>query len=664
MSTVEIETGTYIKRFAFWNPATWSIPKLYWDAWSIEQRTHAICRQLEKVIAYADYLGVNTDDIAARLKAIEEGQLDEVIEAAIESWFEENEPEILQAIASLNETLPVGDFSAENTVKSNLDRIDGSIEDINGRIDSSIETINTQLSYNIITVEQYGAIGDGVTDSTQAIQDAIAENPNCIIAFKGGKYIVSDTVHCWGNNGGQLIDLGGSNIQWNGGDDKPVFSIDATYYLTEDDYLYPYLETTSPYESECRLCNGTVYAGDYGIKNNAFHTIIDNLKIIDADKCAIVLGNEDTHISMQAKITDIHIMRSRDYSTYWSEEASAKDMSLLEAPCAILLNDPDCNFNDININRYPVAVRMKSGGHTFENCHFTAEYKDQRGELALTAAVVIDLFAPTSIYTELFDTCYFDNHKYCFWANTAPRHVINVTDGFYFNSGHQVLDATAYYDAFFSKNIVYLSVRDFNVVPGTRCRFFPGKLTISGSNYQGLSLCNEEYIPNIYSLTDNAHVFYTANQKAPSGRAINVIRTSNEILAGNNQCVGCLILNGTSIPRFNTCRMTVSDRNYLWASGIIRYNGNNLVYDDVAIHGSSLGRYQLWIGSGETVDIDGNSCLMFPIYIHAVSNVTNTPIFIQFDDVDMNVTPFLNAGGIKPTPSSSESYEIQFDFTS
>ena len=105
MAHVEIETGRYVKRWAFWNPATWSIPKLYWDAWSIEQRTHAICRQLEKVIKYADYLGVNTDDIAARLTAIEEGQLDELITAEVEAWFEENEPQIIQAIEDLQESL-------------------------------------------------------------------------------------------------------------------------------------------------------------------------------------------------------------------------------------------------------------------------------------------------------------------------------------------------------------------------------------------------------------------------------------------------------------------------------------------------------------------------------------------------------------------------------
>lgn len=120
MSYVEVETGRYVKRWAFWNPATWSIPKLYWDAWSQEQRLHAICRQLEKVIKYADYLGVNVDDIAARLKAIEDGQLDPIIEAAIAQWFEDNEPAIMTALQALNDSLPIEDFQ-ETTVKEYID---------------------------------------------------------------------------------------------------------------------------------------------------------------------------------------------------------------------------------------------------------------------------------------------------------------------------------------------------------------------------------------------------------------------------------------------------------------------------------------------------------------------------------------------------------------
>lgn len=93
--------GEFIPRFQFWNPGTWAIPQLYWDSFSNEQRFHAICKQLGKVIAYSDYLGVNVDNIAARLKAIEDGQLDPYIIAEIEQWFEDNQPAIVQALSDL-----------------------------------------------------------------------------------------------------------------------------------------------------------------------------------------------------------------------------------------------------------------------------------------------------------------------------------------------------------------------------------------------------------------------------------------------------------------------------------------------------------------------------------------------------------------------------------
>lgn len=143
MSTVEIETGRYVKRFEFWNPATWSIPKLYWDAWSQEQRLHAICRQLEKVIGYADYLGVNVDDIAARLKAIEEGQLDEWIIENIEEWFAENEPEILESLRSLQSSLPSSAFDSENTVKDSIDDLDSRTTDNEEAISGNTGNIAT-----------------------------------------------------------------------------------------------------------------------------------------------------------------------------------------------------------------------------------------------------------------------------------------------------------------------------------------------------------------------------------------------------------------------------------------------------------------------------------------------------------------------------------------
>ena len=130
MATVEIDTGKYVKRYDFWNPATWAIPKLYWDAYSQEQRIHAICRQLEKVIRYADYVGVNVDDIAQRLQDIEDGKLDEFIVTAIEQWFEENEPQIIQALEDLD------------------GKIDQNYETLDGKIDQNYETLDGKIDAN------------------------------------------------------------------------------------------------------------------------------------------------------------------------------------------------------------------------------------------------------------------------------------------------------------------------------------------------------------------------------------------------------------------------------------------------------------------------------------------------------------------------------------
>ena len=144
MSYVEIETGEYIKRWAFWNPATWSIPKLYWDAWSQEQRLHAICRQLEKVIKYADYIGVNVDDIAARLKAIEEGQIDPIIVQAVEDWFAEHEEDITLKITALENALPIDEYDSENTVKDAIDTVQANVE----TVDAKFEDYSTTTEMN------------------------------------------------------------------------------------------------------------------------------------------------------------------------------------------------------------------------------------------------------------------------------------------------------------------------------------------------------------------------------------------------------------------------------------------------------------------------------------------------------------------------------------
>lgn len=90
-----------IPSFAGFTEFTTSVPKIYYDVKSMEQRTLGICKLLGKVIAYADMLGENVEEIAKTLQDIEDGKLDALIEAAIIAWFDENQPQMEQDIADL-----------------------------------------------------------------------------------------------------------------------------------------------------------------------------------------------------------------------------------------------------------------------------------------------------------------------------------------------------------------------------------------------------------------------------------------------------------------------------------------------------------------------------------------------------------------------------------
>lgn len=94
-----------IPRFSFWDPGTWTIPKLYWDAFSQEQRIHAICKQLAKIIGYADYISNQVNENSADISELQnlfeqfmESGFDDYYAEQIEQWINEN-------LAYLYETL-------------------------------------------------------------------------------------------------------------------------------------------------------------------------------------------------------------------------------------------------------------------------------------------------------------------------------------------------------------------------------------------------------------------------------------------------------------------------------------------------------------------------------------------------------------------------------
>lgn len=84
-------------RYADFSPSTWVIPKLYWDAFSQEQRYHALCKQLCKLIAYADQLSIDVsfltdiyNELVDNFEKFMESGFDDYYREQVETWIDEN----------------------------------------------------------------------------------------------------------------------------------------------------------------------------------------------------------------------------------------------------------------------------------------------------------------------------------------------------------------------------------------------------------------------------------------------------------------------------------------------------------------------------------------------------------------------------------------------
>lgn len=87
----------HIPPFAGFTEFTASIPKMYFDVKSQEQRILGICKMLDKLICYADMLGdqVNVDieqirELKALFEKFMESGFDDYYAAQVEKWISEN----------------------------------------------------------------------------------------------------------------------------------------------------------------------------------------------------------------------------------------------------------------------------------------------------------------------------------------------------------------------------------------------------------------------------------------------------------------------------------------------------------------------------------------------------------------------------------------------
>lgn len=95
--------GTYhIVPYGSYTAYTPALPQFYWDVYSAEQRVKHICYEIDKIIAYANMLGVNinaTHDDVVKLQELfqkfQDQGLAELYEKLLQQWVDDNMERII-----------------------------------------------------------------------------------------------------------------------------------------------------------------------------------------------------------------------------------------------------------------------------------------------------------------------------------------------------------------------------------------------------------------------------------------------------------------------------------------------------------------------------------------------------------------------------------------
>ena len=92
-----------IPLFAAFTNYTPTVPKMYWDVYSQEERIKCICENIDKIVAYCNALGIeintSADEIerlAAEFEEFKSSGFDDYYRAILEAWINEHMPEIIR----------------------------------------------------------------------------------------------------------------------------------------------------------------------------------------------------------------------------------------------------------------------------------------------------------------------------------------------------------------------------------------------------------------------------------------------------------------------------------------------------------------------------------------------------------------------------------------
>ena len=225
----------------------------------------------------------------------------------------------------------------------------------------NIKEINTQLeekaNLNEIYVTDFGAKGDGITDDTSSIKNAIDSANNCSIIFPKGVYIVSSTINLKSNiklTGNKAIIKSKSNLD-ESQNIATMFLINTLVNVSIENIEFDGNKSNQPIEDSAihsYRCFRIINSENINIKNNNFH---------DFKHKAIDVFSSDNKYTSKG-IIGLNI-ESNIFKDVWSActitESTSKDI--------LFSNNIVENCQEHGFTTYPGCSYVRVLGNSFKN---------------------------------------------------------------------------------------------------------------------------------------------------------------------------------------------------------------------------------------------------------------------------------------------------------
>lgn len=299
---------------------------------------------------------------------------------------------------------------------------------LNNFSDIYIETLpgSVEEEPDIIDVKKYGAIGDGTTDDTNAIQNCINNFPHRTIFFSQGNYKISAPLQIYEDNESQ-VDL----------------------YFESGSKLFSESEINALIEIGNVKSGVTTHWKRYSLGDIV---TISGSGILDAQNCnkAIYICS-NRHFN---RLMDLNIVNCNAYGIY-VDKATLSGVSNSTDSQFLNINitgsgDPNANtigfcllasdneFNNIRLQRFNIGFQLYGGGNIIDNVHMTQGFISG-GNIATNFNKSIG-FEFNGIAFDMLSNIYVDTYGKAFVFNAENKYTVmnNVYTYYYFNTAESI----------------------------------------------------------------------------------------------------------------------------------------------------------------------------------------------------------------------------------